>query len=129
MRVCERCSREQRVVLEPVRTNTLYHRSVGLQKCSFHSYWRTHNSLLRLAHLHSLPLALKGETARRLLCGFYQSNETSLTVRPSAPIRNAIFHNTAFTVFLLSFSVVKFDFKLSWKLQTTPTLFQHNSSS
>ena len=129
MRVCERCSREQRVVLEPVRTNTLCHWSVGLQKCSFRLYWLTHNSLLRLTHSHSLPLALKGEPARRLLCGFSQSNETELTVRPSVTIRNAIFHNTAFIAFLLSFSVVKFDFKLSWKLQTTPTLFQHNTSS
>ena len=36
--------------LEPVRTNTFCHRSIGFHKRSFHSYWRTHNSLLRYAH-------------------------------------------------------------------------------
>ena len=108
MRVCERCSREQRVVLEPVPTNTLCHLSVRLQKCSFRSYWRTQNSLLRLAHSHSLPVALYGETARRLLCGFTNQAKPHWQYFQALLFVMQYFTTQHLIVFLLSFSVVKF---------------------
>ena len=71
MRVCERCSREQRVVLEPVRTNTLCHRSAGLREMLF-SLVLAHAQLAAPACTFTFaPTRSQGETACRLLCGFY----------------------------------------------------------